>query len=289
MSVKIAFLGLGEMGQRMVGSLLDANYEVMIWNRDLDKTKELSAKGAMVASTPCAAVEDADFIFSMVRDDIASTYVWLDDIDGALQQMKPNAIAIECSTVSVNHIKFLHNAFSESSHRLIEAPLAGSRPQAEARKLIFFAAGEERIVEIVKPILLTMGLACHFCGPVGSGAAIKLMVNALFGAQVALFAELIAFGRDLQLDIKRTLEIISSTPVCSPGASMAANAMADKMYAPAFPIDLVLKDFTLLARSAESTNSKLPVSASVGEVYGLGEQAGLSQSNITGIIQLYIS
>ncbi len=286
-TVKIAFLGLGEMGRRMVGALLDANYEVVVWNRDAAKAEELRAKGAAVASTPRAAAQDADFIFSMVRDDKASEYVWLDGKDGALQGMKTEAIAIECSTVSVKHIKFIHKVFEETSLRLIEAPLAGSRPQADARKLIFFAAGKEQDVELVKPILLTLGAACHFCGPAGTGAAIKLMVNAIFGAQVALFAELIAFGRDLQLDVKRALEIISSTPVCCPAASIAANAMVDKMYNPAFPIDLVSKDFALLAVSGESTKSKLPISSAVSEVYDLGREMGFAQSNITGIIQLY--
>lgn len=287
MTVKIAFLGLGEMGQRMVGALIDAKYDVVVWNRDPAKTDEVCAKGAEFASTPRAAAQNADFIFAMVRDDKASEYVWLDEANGAIQGMKQEAIAIECSTVSVNHIKFLHAAFEEASLRLIEAPLAGSRPQADAKKLIFFAAGNERDVELLRPILLTMGGACHFCGPAGAGAAIKLMVNALFGAQVAILAELIALGRDLQLDMKKALDIISSTPVCSVAASLAANAMVDKMYNPAFPIDLVSKDFALLALSSEPTKSRLPVSSAVSEVYNQGKEMGFAESNITGIIQLY--
>jgi 3-hydroxyisobutyrate dehydrogenase len=284
---KIAFLGMGEMGRRMAGALIDANYDVAVWNRNPEKADELISKGATFASTPRAAAKDADFIFAMVRDDKASEYVWLDGADGALQDMKSEAIAIECSTLSVNHVKFLHAAFKESSLRMIEAPLAGSRPQADAKKLIFFAAGDEQDVNLVQPILLTMGGACHFCGPAGSGAAIKLMVNALFGAQVAIFAELIAFARDLQLDLKKALEIISSTPVCSPAAAIAASAMADGLYSPAFPIDLVSKDFALLALSGESTKSKLPISSAVRGVYDLGKEMGFSQSNITGIFQLY--
>lgn len=287
MTVKIAFLGLGEMGKRMVSALLDANHEIVVWNRDPKKGADLHARGVAVAATPREAAKGADFIFSMVRDDKASEYVWLDVNDGALQGMKGQALAIECSTVSVKHIKFLHGVFNEMSKHLIEAPLAGSRPQADAKKLIFFAAGEQSYVDLAKPILLAMGGVCHFCGPAGSGAAVKLMVNALFGTQVALLAELIAFGRDLKLDVKKTLEIISSTPVCSPAASIAANAMIDKMYNPAFPIDLVSKDFALLALSGESTKSKLPISAAVGEVYELGKEVGFAESNITGIIQLY--
>ncbi len=287
MRIQIALLGLGEMGRRMASALIDANYEVVVWNRSPEKANELCAKGAKFANTPRAAAKNADFIFSMVRDDETSGYVWLDGADGALQGMKQEAIAIECSTVSVSHIKFLHASFKERSLRLIEAPLAGSRPQADARKLIFFAAGNKRDVESVQPILLTMGGACHFCGPAGTGAAIKLMVNALFGVQVAIFAELIAFGRDLQLDVNRALEIISSTPVSSPAASMAANAMVNRLYDPAFPIDLMSKDFTLLARSSEPTMSKLPISSAAAEVYSLGKEMGFAQSNITGIIQLY--
>lgn len=283
----IAFLGLGAMGRRMVESLLSENHAVTVWNRSLAKAESVCALGAKLAKSPREAVADADFIFSMVRDDEASKAVWLDANDGALHAMKPGALAIECSTLSVDHVKALHKAFEKSSRRIIEAPLAGSRPQAEAKKLIFFAAGKIEDVEQARPLLLAMGVASHYCGKAGAGATVKLMVNALFGTQLAVLAELIEFARGLGVDVKNAMEIISATPVCSMAASISANAMLDGQFKPAFPIDLVCKDFNLLNLSAKTSKADIPVSEAVGHVFDKGKEKGFAQSNITGIIQLY--
>lgn len=286
---KIAFLGLGAMGTRMVESLLAENISVTVWNRSLAKAERLCAAGAKLAKSPREAAVNADVVFAMVRDDAASRYVWLDSEGGALMSMSPTALAVECSTLSVNFVRELHKEFEGRSKRFIEAPLAGSRPQAEAKKLIFFTSGKLEDVNEVNGLLLKMGSVNHYCGGAGSGVAVKLMVNALFGAQVALMAELITFVKNLNLDIKRVVEIISSTPVCSPAAAMSANMMLEENFKPLFPVDLVAKDFSLLALSAALANTELPISSAVGKVFDLGKEKGLAQSNITGIIQLYKS
>ena len=285
--INIAFLGLGAMGSRMVEALLSENYKMIVWNRSVGKAERVCALGATLAESPREAVADADVIISMVRDDEASKIVWLDEEEGVLQAMKPGALAIECSTLSVDHVRALHNAFEKSSRRFIEAPLAGSRPQAEVKKLIFFAAGNVDDVEHARPLLLGMGAACHYCGTAGAGAAVKLMVNALFGAQLAVIAELIEFARATAVDVRNAIEIISTTPVCSLAASASAKAMLDGQFKPAFPIDLVCKDFNLLALSAKAHQAEIPVSTIVRQTFEKAIEKGFAADNITGIIQLY--
>jgi len=284
---KIAFLGLGAMGSRMAGKLLAAGNEVTAWNRNLTATKELVAAGAVAADSPRAAVLDADLVISMVRDDDASQTVWLDPEKGALSALKAEAIGVECSTVSLPHIRRLATAFKEAYRNLLDAPLAGSRPQAEAGQLIFFVGGEDDIVEKANPLLLQMGSAVHHAGSVGAGTAVKLMVNSLFGTQLAVMAELLGFAQNAGLDPALAAHIISQTPVCSPAVKGSAEAMLAQAFAPAFPIDLVAKDFGLVQRSANELEASVPLSGAAGQVFEKGVSSGFGSDNITGIIQLY--
>lgn len=284
---KITFLGLGAMGSRMARRLLDAGHDLTIWNRSPSAAGALRAAGASIAATPRAAVEGAEFVLSMLRDDTAVEQVWCDPVTGALGGMAGDALALDCSTLSVQGIHALGDAAKAKGINLLEAPLAGSRPQAEAGKLIFLAGGEQADLTRAMPLLSAMGAAVHHAGPLGSGAVMKLMVNALFGAQLGMLGELLAFARRSGADADLLLDILSQTPVCSPAAALAGRAMLAGQWAPAFPIDLVAKDFALLARSAEGAGAALPLSGETGRIFAQALAEGFGQDNITGIIQRY--
>ena len=283
----IAFLGLGAMGSRMAQRLVDAGHDLVVWNRDASRTTAFAERGIRTANTPHEAAGDADIIFSMLRDDQASTDVWLDEENGALTAMTPEAIGIECSTLSPQHIAALASRFAARKQGFLATPLAGSRPQAEVGQLIFFAGGDASLLERALSVFKIMGAAVHHTGDAQSAAAVKLMVNALFGTQLAVMAELIGYARKANLNLQKALEAIRSTPVCSPTAGFAAEAMLKGNFAPAFPIDLVVKDFMLLEDSSGTIDSKTPVCQTTGRVYKSAADKGFAQDNITGIVQLY--
>lgn len=285
--MKVAVLGLGAMGARMAGGLVDAGFEVTVWNRSPGRVPDLVTRGARAADTPADAARGADVVMSMVRDDDASAAVWLAEGTGALAALSEHAIGVECSTVSLPHARALARAFERAGRRFVDAPLAGSRPQAEAGQLIFFAGGEAAIVDQLRQVLEPLAAAVHHAGGSGSGAAVKLLVNALFGAQVALVAELIGLADAAGIDAVRATEIVASTPVCSAAAHGAAAAMLARSWAPAFPIDLVAKDFALIERSAERDGAAVPLCSRVQEIYERALDAGFGGDNITGVFQLY--
>lgn len=174
---KIAFLGLGAMGSRMAPHLIAAGHELVVWNRDAVKAAPPVAIGAKSASSPRQAVRDAEFVIAMLRDDEASRRMWFADEDGALAAMTAQATAIECSTLSLRWIGELALQCRARNVPFLDAPLAGSRPQAEARQLIFMAGGETADLRRAEPLLLAMGAALHHVGPTGSGMALKLALN----------------------------------------------------------------------------------------------------------------
>ena len=147
--------------------------------------------------------------------------------------------------------------------------------------------GDAEILSRAEPAFAAMGAATHHAGGHGAGAALKLAVNALFGSQLAQMAELIGFLERSGVDAARAVEILGQTPVCSPAAKLSAEAMLREAFAPAFPIDLVAKDFGLVAASAEAAQTPTPVSDASGAVYERAAAAGFGGDNITGVAQLY--
>jgi 3-hydroxyisobutyrate dehydrogenase len=283
----IAFLGLGAMGSRMAANLIKAGHTVTVWNRDAAKAEPLLALGAKIAGTPKAAAANADIVISMLRDDDASRQVWTSADTGALPAMRKGALAIECSTLTVHHIKDLAHKANTHGISFIDSPVAGSRPQADAAQLIFFAGGSAQDIAKAEPILKHMGGAVHHAGAAGSGAATKLMVNALFGIQLAAMAELIGFAKKSGFEVAKLVEIVGATPVCSPAAKIAAGGMLAGNFAPMFPIDLVAKDFSYVERTATSLSADMPIAKATATAFGKAIASGLAAENITAIAKLY--
>jgi 3-hydroxyisobutyrate dehydrogenase len=280
---QIAFLGLGAMGTRMATRLIAAAHDVTVWNRTPD-----ALPGANVAGTPSAAASGAEVVISMVRDDAASRAIWLDPQSGALGGMTPGSLGIEASTITPGHACDLHQAAAAGQITFLDAPVAGSRPQAEAGQLIFMAGGAAPDLARAEPILLAMGGAVHHAGAAGAGATVKLMLNSLFGAQLAIIAELIGLATRMGIDPARAIDIIGATPVASPAVKLAAGAMLNRAFAPAFPIDLVEKDFALTLQTAAKSAAALPVTAAVHRAFADAKADGHGGDNITGIVQRYV-
>jgi len=283
---KIAFLGLGAMGSRMAASLVAKDHEVTVWNRDPAKTAPLRDAGAKVATSPRIAATDAEFVISMVRDDAASCQVWLDDATAALDALRPDAIALECSTLGLGWTHQLSAGFAARDRAFLDAPVVGSRPQAEQRQLIFVAGGTEEAFARAAPVLLCMGSAVHHAGPSGAGTLTKLAVNALFAIQVAALAELIGAVRRTGFDSGRVVEILSATPACSMAAAGAARSMLIDAFAPMFPVMLAEKDLGY-ALAAGGHADVVPMIAVARAVFTAAIHAGLGEDNLTSIAKLY--
>ncbi len=288
----IAFLGLGAMGQRMCAHLCRAGYKVTIWNRSahVDHIEPLIALGAQFADSPSLAVAQADVVISILRDDEASRTVWLDSQHGALAAMPKHAVAVECSTLSLAWVESLAAAMIARGVAFVAAPAVGSRPQAEAAQLLFLAGGSDEVIDSLEPVLLHMGKQVLHVGSVNASAATKLLINTLFAGQVALIAELLGMAQSMQLDtLDRAvvLAAMAATPVLSPAANGAAQAMLAQQFAPMFPVELVRKDMDYLLQIAASPATQLPMTQSLAKVLQRAVEQGWAEQNLTVMAQLY--
>jgi len=286
-NTKIAVLGLGAMGSRMALRWLNAGHEVIVWNRTPDKTEALRAENAEVAATPKEAAHKADVVVAMLRDNDASQQVWLDERVGAIHGLNGGVIAIESSTLFPEWIIELSGRISETGASFVEAPVLGTRPQAEAGQLIYLAGGDPSVLEKIRPLLAATSRAIHHMGAVGSAAAMKLAVNAQYGVQVAIWAEMLALLERLEIVPETAVEILNTLPTTSPAMQMAGKLMAAKKYDPMFPIELVEKDLSYGLKLAEKVKLKIPVLDVVRSVYAQAKAHGYGDDNIVGVAQLF--
>jgi 3-hydroxyisobutyrate dehydrogenase-like beta-hydroxyacid dehydrogenase len=286
---KVGILGAGAMGSRIAQNLLKAGHPVIIYNRTADKVHPLVKQGAIYAATPREAAEQADIVMSMVSDDDVSRQVWLDPATGALQGLRKDAIAIESSTLTVEWTKALAAAIARQGKNFLDVPVVGSRPQAEAGKLIYLAGGQAAVLANIQPVLQSAGAAVvHHVGPVGQGMAMKLAINALFGIQVAALAELIGMLDKQGIAPEKAMECLGELPVMSLAAKGAGSLMVANHHAAMFPIGLVEKDFRYVIQTAKAADAAIPVSTSTHHIYQGAIAEGYENQNITGIAQLSI-
>ena len=283
---RVAVLGLGAMGSRMAKAMIGGGHSVTVWNRSAEQAEALRQEGAVIASSPGDAASGAEFVISMVRDDIASRAVWLDR--GALAAMSPGAIAIECSTISAAWAREFARLANARQLSFLDAPVVGSRPQADQRQLIFLVGGEAKDILRAAPVLKAMGNAIHHVGPAGAGVTVKLAVNALFAVQVTALAELIGTLAQSGIDLGEAVDAIAATPACSIAAKGAAASMLANRFEPLFPVELVEKDLRYARALADGVNAKLPLSDAAREVMSTAIARNFGADHLTGVIRLYL-
>ncbi|MEM6323877.1 MAG: NAD(P)-dependent oxidoreductase [Pseudomonadota bacterium] len=272
---RIAFLGLGAMGRRMASRLVDAEYDITLWNRT--ELPEDILPGTRRSATVKEAVSKADLIFSMVTDDLASRAVWTGE-DGAIAGMEPGAVAIECSTLSPAWVAELAKAVAEAGCAFADIPVAGSLPQAEAGQLIFLAGGTDAVVSQLTPIANAMGQSVLHAGGVGQGTVLKLIVNAQLAIQTATMTELMRFADARGMGRALALDLLSQTPVLSPTSKAVGAQILAGADDPMFTIDLLVKDLGYMLDTGP-----WPITDAARTVYSAAQGRSLGSRHITAI------
>lgn len=275
------------MGARMAARLLEADYDLVVYNRNPERTRELVLRGARSAPTPRAAATGRDIVLSVVRDVEASEQVWLQPDSGALWGMQPGALAVESSTVTPAWVRTLAARTRSHGVELLDAPVVGSRPQAEAGQLVHLVGGSRAALERCSAVFEVLGSGTHHIGDVGAGSSLKLAVNALLAVQVAAFAEALSLCTRLGIDEGVAQTALAALPVTSPAAKAALSMMRARNYAPLFPIELVAKDLEYARAAGASVGAETAMLQAAHELYARALALGLAQHNVNGVFQLF--
>lgn len=280
----IGFLGLGIMGSAMAANLIAAGYQVTVWNRSGKKCKPLVEAGASSASSPCAVASACDITIAMLADPVAALEVACGP-GGAVEGLAPGKGYIDASTVDVETSVRVAEAVRAKGAMYLEAPVSGSKKPAVDGTLIFLTGGDYDLFDRAAPIMDVMGKSSFFLGPVGSGAAMKLVVNMVMGSMMASFAEGLALGERVGLDQNKILEVISQGAISSPMFSLKGPSMVQGDYSPAFPLKHQQKDLRLALSLGDDLSQSLPVAAAANEVYKRARRMGLGRSDFSAVIE----
>jgi 3-hydroxyisobutyrate dehydrogenase len=256
---RVAFIGLGRMGQGMAGRYLDAGFTVAVWNRSRAKAEDLIARGAHWATSPEDAAIDADAVVTMVADDEASRAVWLGK-DGAAATMKAGTLAIECSTVSYHHALDLSRELHARGLIYLDCPVTGLPDAAASGKLTLLVGANAADLDKARPFLAPLSTTIRHFGEAGAGTVYKLINNLMGAIQIAGIAEGLAIAEQAGLDMKLVLEAIETGVAASPQVIRHSKRMAARNFSGAtFTASLRHKDAAYAVALAESLLADTPL------------------------------
>lgn len=285
---RITVLGLGAMGSRMAANYSNAGHDVTVWNRTAAIVDALAdARAVTSATSPSQAAVGADVVVSMVSDDDAAVGVWLGD-DGALAAMRHDAIAVESSTLTPATVRRLAAAAVARGVRFVEAPVVGSRPQADAGSLGYLLGGDQDAIDAVMPVIEINAGSAIRVGECGDAAIMKLAVNGLFAAQVAAYAEVVGVLERSSLDVDAVIATLSSLPITSPGLQRILGLIADREFDPNFPIRLVAKDLGYLVDASGDLGAAVPMVEAARAAFERARDDDLGDLDIAGIASSYL-
>jgi 3-hydroxyisobutyrate dehydrogenase-like beta-hydroxyacid dehydrogenase len=268
-SMRVAFLGLGIMGQSMAANLVKAGHEVTVWNRTPGKLVE----GAGVAPSPAAAAQGAEVVWLCVSDTDAVEEVIFGK-DGAESSVTRGAIVADSSTISpLATVKFAERLAAKGV-AWVDAPMTGSKIGARDGTLVFIVGGAEEPIERLKPLFAAMGKKIFRMGETGKGQATKLAMNLQIALIYEGFAEALTLATKLGIDTQQLLSLIEATMVRSGVVDYKGPFVLQRDFTPNFPLRLMHKDIRLALEAAKEVRVKLPGLETVEEIYEMATEDG---------------
>ena len=263
--MKIAFIGLGNMGAPMAVNLVAAGYDVTGFDLVAD-----CPEGVKPTSSAAEAATGADVVITMLPSGAI-----LRAVAAQIRSVTaPNVLHLDCSTVAVESARAVEELGRVAGLQTVDAPVSGGVKGAEAGSLTFMAGGSAEAFARAKPLFEAMGQRAVHCGPAGAGQAAKICNNMILGATMIATCEAIALADKLGLDRQKLFDVVSTssgqswsmTAYC-PAPGIGPQSPADNGYKPGFASELMLKDLTLSQQAAELADADTPMGALATALY----------------------
>jgi len=264
----VAFIGLGVMGYPMAGHLAKrGNHSVTVFNRTGAKAEKwVSENGGKAASTPRAAAEGADFVFTCVGndDDLRSVTT---GPGGAFEGMKKGAIYIDNTTASAVVARELDAAARARGFSSLDAPVSGGQAGAENGQLTVMVGGDPEAFERARPVINCYAKMVGLMGPAGSGQLTKMVNQLCIAGLVQGLAEGVHFAKKAGLDVEQVISVISKGAAQSWQMENRYKTMAAGKFDFGFAVDWMRKDLAITLQEARKNGAKLPVAALIDQFY----------------------
>jgi 3-hydroxyisobutyrate dehydrogenase len=291
--MKIAFIGLGNMGAPMARNLLKAGHTLTVFDLNTQAVGALVEAGAMAAASPKDAATGAETVITMLPAAAHVRHV-LTAEDGVLAGIAKGVPIIDSSTIDPASVKAFAALAAEHGNNFVDAPVSGGTGGAAAGTLTFMVGGSAAAFEQVRPVLSAMGKNLVHCGDTGAGQGAKICNNLVLGITMAGVAEAMSLGEALGIDPKVLGGIINtSTGRCwssdtyNPFPGVIETAPSSRGYTGGFGTDLMLKDLGLAGDAAKSVRQPVYLGALAQQLYQTVSSKGDGKLDFSAVIKLY--
>ncbi len=287
--MKIAFIGLGNMGGGMAANLAKAGHSVRAFDLAEEALARAKASGCETFGNVREAVQGVDAVVSMLPNGGIVKNVYTNDVIG---HAPASALLLDCSTIDVATARDVATAAGEAGYEMVDAPVSGGSAAANGGTMTFMVGGADSAFQRAEPILSAMGKAVIHAGESGAGQAAKVCNNMLLGIHMIGTCEAFKMAERLGLDLQKFYDISSvssgqcwsMTSYC-PVPGVGPQSPADNGYQGGFASALMLKDLKLAMEAAETAGSKVPMGERAKELYEAFTEAGNGGLDFSAIIR----
>ncbi len=288
--MRIAFIGLGNMGSGMSANLKKAGHELVAFDLSADAMKRARDEGMIAAGSCADAVKDADAVITMLPAGKHVREVYTDSI---LPNAPKDALLIDCSTIDVDSARTVNRDAAMQGFRAADAPVSGGTAAAAGGALTFMVGCREQDFAEIEKVLQPMAKAVIRAGDSGAGQAAKICNNMLLGISMIGTCEAFALAESLGLDAQKFFDIASKasgqcwslTSYC-PWPGPVPAAPSNREYEGGFAAAMMLKDLKLAQEAADSSGAPTPLGGAAAALYEELNQRGYGQKDFSFMLEM---
>ena len=269
--MKIGFIGLGNVGGKLAGSLLRNNFDLTVRDLDENLTKEFEKKGAKVATSGKSIAEQVDLIITCLPSPTICSNV-MEEENGVINGLSKNKIWLEMSTTDECEIKRLGKKVKSKNAFALDGPVSGGCHRAETGNIAIFVGGERSAFEKILPTLTVMGRKILHTGELGSASVLKVITNYLASVHLVALGEAWTVAKKSNLDLAKVYKGIKVSSGNSFVHETESQVILNGSYNINFTMDLVLKDTGLFDNLAKKLNAPLEISPKIVDIFRDGRK-----------------
>ncbi len=291
--MKIAFIGLGHMGNPMCRNLLKRGHALRVYDVVPELVRKLAGPGCEAAASAQEAARGAEMVITMLPSSPHVRRAYLGDT-GVLAGAAPGTPLVDCSTIDPLTARDVAMEARAKGCTMLDAPVSGGVGGAEAATLTFMVGGEARDFEAARPVLQAMGKNLVHCGGSGNGQVAKICNNMMLAIGMIATAEGMALATKLGMDPKVFAAIVNtssgrcwSSDTYNPYPGVLESVPASRDYSGGFGADLMLKDLTLVTDAAKSAQQPVMLGALAQQIYQKHSADGHGAKDFSSVILQY--
>ena len=269
--MKVGFIGLGNVGGKLAGSLLRNNFDLTVRDLDENLTKSFKDKGAKVTNSAKELAEQVDLIITCLPSPKICAEVMEAD-DGVINGLSENKIWLEMSTTDEAEIKRIGKKIIDKKAIPLDGPVSGGCHRAATGNIAIFVGGAREAFDKILPALTVMGRKILHTGDLGSATVLKVITNYLASVHLVALGEAWTVAKKSNLDLAKAYKGIAVSSGNSFVHETESQVILNGSYNINFTMDLVLKDTGLFDDLAKKLGAPLEISPKVVEIFKDGQK-----------------